>query len=74
MLTLVNKGMLREEAYRLVQGHAMRSWEEKLDYKELILQDTKIMNFITGSEIEVIFDLKIYTNQVDYIFKRCGLA
>ena len=74
MLTLVNKGMLREEAYRLVQGHAMRSWENKLDYKQLILQDKEIMSFITWSEIEVIFNLKIYTSHVDYIFERCGLS
>jgi adenylosuccinate lyase len=73
MLTLLNKGMLREDAYPLVQNHAMHSWEEKLDFKTLVLQDDEIMNYMTPQEIEVIFDLTIYTNNVDYIFKRCGL-
>ncbi len=73
MLTLLNKGMLREDAYPLVQNHAMQSWEEKLDFKTLVLQDDEIMNYMTPREIEVIFDLTIYTNNVDYIFKRCGL-
>lgn len=73
MLSLVNKGMLREDAYRLVQGNAMQSWEEKLDFEELVLRDAEIMKFITPAEIDIIFDLKIYTNNVDYIFRRCGL-
>ncbi|NLO21004.1 MAG: adenylosuccinate lyase [Syntrophomonadaceae bacterium] len=73
MLSLVDKGMLREDAYRLVQGHAMQSWQEKLDYKDLALQDTEIMNYISPGEIEIIFDLQIYLNGVDYIFRRCGL-
>ncbi|HNX28801.1 MAG TPA: adenylosuccinate lyase [Syntrophomonadaceae bacterium] len=73
MLTLLNKGMLREDAYPLVQNHAMQSWEEKLDFKTLVLQDDEIMNYMTPQEIEVIFDLTIYTNNVDYIFRRCGL-
>ncbi len=73
MLTLLNKGMLREDAYPLVQNHAMQSWEEKIDFKTLVLQDDEIMNYMTPQEIEVTFDLTIYTNNVDYIFKRCGL-
>jgi adenylosuccinate lyase len=73
MLSLVNKGMLREDAYRLVQAHAMRSWQEKLDYKELILQDPVIMSYLSASEIEGIFDLDQYLNGVDHIFRRCGL-
>lgn len=73
MLTLVNKGMLREDAYRLVQGNAMKSWAEKLDFKQLVLDEKEIMKYITVQEIEAVFDLSIYTGNVDYIFKRCGL-
>ncbi len=73
MLTLINKGMLREDAYRLVQGNAMKSWTERLDFKQLVLGEKEIMNYITAGEIEAIFDLSIYTGNVDYIFKRCGL-
>lgn len=73
MLTLVKKGLLREDAYRLVQRNAMKSWNEKLEFKELVLQDLEIMHYVTEDELEQVFDLSIYTRNVDYIFKRCGL-
>jgi len=73
MLALVGKGMLREDAYRLVQDNAMRSWTEKLDFKELIVNEPEIMNCMTLEDIETVFNLKIYTDNVDYIFSRCGL-
>jgi adenylosuccinate lyase len=73
MLALLGKGLLREEAYRLVQRNAMRSWRERLDFKQLILNDPEIMQFITPEELEPVFDLSLYTAQVDYIFRRCGL-
>ncbi|MBO8158299.1 adenylosuccinate lyase [Thermosyntropha sp.] len=73
MLALVKKGILREEAYRMVQRNAMRSWKERLDFKELVLNDDEIMGIITPDELEAVFDLSLYTQNVDYIFKRCGL-
>jgi adenylosuccinate lyase len=73
MLALSEKGMLREDAYRLVQRNAMRSWQERLDFKHLILNDSEIMQLITPEELDRIFDLNIYTANVDYIFQRCGL-
>ena len=73
MLALLGKGLLREEAYRLVQRNAMRSWRERLDFKQLILDDPEIMQLITPDELEQVFDLGLYTANVDYIFRRCGL-
>lgn len=73
MLLLLGKGRLREEVYRLVQRNAMRSWQEHLDFKELVLSDEEIMGLITPEEVEQVFDLGIYTVNVDYIFQRCGL-
>lgn len=72
MLALVNKGLLRETAYRLVQKNAMRSWNEKLDYKSLLFDDTEILEILSKEEIEEIFDYAIYTKNIDYIFKRMG--
>lgn len=72
MLALVNKGLLRETAYSLVQKNAMRSWNEKLDYKSLLFDDTEILEILSKEEIEEIFDYAIYTKNVDYIFKRMG--
>ena len=73
MLALVGKGMLREEAYRLVQATAMQSWAEGTGYKELVLENPAIMQDFTPAEIDAIFDYGIYTAQVDAIFARCGL-
>ncbi|MGI5911878.1 MAG: adenylosuccinate lyase [Syntrophomonadaceae bacterium] len=73
MLALVGKGLLREEAYRLVQRNAMQSFRERLDFKELVLQDQEIMQVLTLEEVNKVFDLGIYTAKVDYIFQRCGL-
>lgn len=73
MLALVGKGMLREEAYKIVQQNAMQSWAEKLDFKKLVLQDKTIMDLMTAEEIDRMFDYGNYTANVDYIFQRCGL-
>lgn len=74
MLALVGTGMLREDAYRLVQGNAMRSWSEGLEFRELVEADTEIMARLTASDLDRIFDYAIYQEKVDYIFKRCGLG
>lgn len=74
LLALIEKGLLREQAYSLVQANAMRSWQEKIDFKQLVLNDKEIMNLITVEELEQIFNYGIYTTNVDYIFKRCGLS
>lgn len=73
MLALVGKGMLREDAYRLVQEHAMTSWTQGYDFKDLIQNDEKIRQQLTLADIELIFSYDIYKDKVDYIFKRCGL-
>ncbi|MDD4562032.1 MAG: adenylosuccinate lyase [Syntrophomonadaceae bacterium] len=73
MLILLGKGLLREEAYRLVQRNAMQSWSEGMDFKELVLKDQEIMQQISPQELQEAFNLDIYTANVDYIFRRCGL-
>jgi len=73
LLALLGTGMQRDPAYKIVQQRAMQSWTEKLDFKELVLQDETIMNQLSVKEIDKIFDYGVYTTNVDYIFKRCGL-
>ncbi len=74
LLALLGTGMQRDPAYKIVQQRAMQSWTEKLDFKELVLQDETMMNQLSVKEIDKIFDYGVYTTNVDYIFKRCGLA
>ncbi len=73
LLELIGKGVLREEAYRMAQTNAMKSWGEKLDFKELVLNDKEIGQYLNPDDIDRVFDRGIYTSGVDFIFRRCGL-
>jgi len=70
LLKLVDKGLTREEAYELVQKNAMRSWEKKENFKQLLLDDQNIRNFMSPEEIEECFDLSNDLKSVGYIFDR----
>lgn len=70
LLDLVEHGMTREDAYRLVQGHAMRSWKEGLNFREEILADKEITSKIARKQIEHAFNLQRQLKNVDKIFAR----
>lgn len=70
LLDLVEHGVSREDAYRLVQGHAMRAWKEDLDFRQLVLQDKSITGRVPVKQIERAFDLKRQLRNVDKIFAR----
>ena len=67
LLALVDSGLARDEAYRLVQGHAMRAWDEGLDFVELCSSDPEIADRV---DLEGVFDLGSYTRHVDAVFER----
>lgn len=73
MLTLINKGMVREEAYDIVQPKAMESWETQTPFRTLVEQDEKITNLLSADELDECFDEKYHLNQVDTIFRRAGI-
>lgn len=70
MLTLVEKGMTREEAYRLVQELSMNCWNEGRDFKEAVEKSREIGKYIDPDEIDELFDPEYYLRNVDPIFKR----
>ncbi|KEI48083.1 adenylosuccinate lyase [Staphylococcus epidermidis UC7032] len=74
LLALINKGMVREEAYDKVQPKAMESWETKTPFRELIEQDSSITDVLSTEELDDCFDPKHHLNQVDTIFARAGLS
>jgi adenylosuccinate lyase len=67
LLALVEAGLPRDDAYRLVQRNAMRAWDEELDFRELVQADEEI-----GARLDLaaIFDLGAYTRHVDTVFAR----
>jgi adenylosuccinate lyase len=70
LLDLAEHGMSREDAYRLVQGHAMRAWKEDLNFRELVMNDPEITSRVPRQQIEQAFDLKRQLRNVDKIFAR----
>jgi len=70
LLELVRGGLLREDAYRLVQRNAMRAWEEKRPFKELLLADADVSARLAAAEIEALFEPGYHLRNVGVIFER----
>jgi adenylosuccinate lyase len=70
LLDLAENGMSREDAYRLVQKHAMRAWKEDLNFRELVASDPEITSRVSKKQIEQAFDIKRQLRNVDKIFAR----
>lgn len=70
MLELTQAGMSRENAYRVVQRSAMDVWNNKSDFKELLINDKDVKKYLNINEIEKLFDIKKHTKNVPYIFDR----
>jgi adenylosuccinate lyase len=67
LLALVESGLPRDEAYRLVQEHALRAWDEELDFPTLVEADERIAGRI---DLRETFDLGAYTRHLDVVFER----
>jgi len=74
LLALTNKGMKREDAYRIVQEAAMDVWQSQKEFKDVLKANREISRTLTFAEIEELFDLTKSIRNVDYIFQRAGLA
>jgi len=70
LLDLVEHGVSREDAYRLVQSHAMRAWKENLNFHDLVMADKEITSRVPRKQIEFAFDLPRQLKNVDKIFAR----
>ena len=74
LLSLVQKGISREDAYQLVQKNAMQAWEQNKDFKTLLKSDKDILNLLTENEIESLFDLNKVLININKVFKRLNLS
>ena len=70
LLDLAEAGMLREDAYRLVQGHAMRAWKEDLVFRDEVARDAAISSLLGPEQLEKTFDYRRQLGNVDAIFDR----
>jgi adenylosuccinate lyase len=70
LLMLAEKGLSRDNAYRIVQKRAMQSWKQKKPFRELLEKDLLIKKYISPKEMARLFDTSYYTKHVDYVFNR----
>ena len=74
LLALVDKGLVREDAYEIVQANATRCWEEGLDFRDLLRADRRIGEHLSPPELDELFDYGYYTRYIDETFVRLGLV
>ena len=70
LLDLAEAGMLREDAYKLVQTHAMRAWKDDLNFRDEVARDPKIAKLLSPKKLARTFDYSRQLTNVDAIFKR----
>ncbi|MDQ5985524.1 MAG: Adenylosuccinate lyase [Syntrophus sp. SKADARSKE-3] len=70
LLTLIDKGMSRENAYAVVQRNAMKSWLESLEFRTLLSDDQEVMSFLTIDDLDRVFRVDNFLTKVDFIFER----
>lgn len=74
MLKMVEKGISREDAYKLVQGNAMSAWNrDGGDFKANLLADNNVTAVLSNGEIETCFDPEHYLRNVKKVFERLGI-
>ncbi|NSM56263.1 adenylosuccinate lyase [Wolbachia endosymbiont of Atemnus politus] len=70
LLELVNSGLTREEAYKIVQSNAMKVKQDSSDFLSKLKQDKSLLGVIDSEKLESLFDLKYYTKHVDHIYNK----
>jgi adenylosuccinate lyase len=70
LLELAEAGMSREDAYKLVQSHAMRAWQQDLNFREEVGNDPAITKLLSAEKLAHAFDMKRQLTNVDTIFDR----
>jgi adenylosuccinate lyase len=70
LLKLIEKGVTREDAYAIVQRNAMRSWQEGVEFRELLLQDGEVNSQLGPDELAGVFKVENFLTHVEFIFDR----
>jgi adenylosuccinate lyase len=70
LLELAGAGLSREDAYKLVQTHAMRAWTEGLNFREQISADPAVTSLLTPDQVAHAFDYRRQLTNIDKVFAR----
>ena len=65
--------MGRQEAYKLVQGHALRAWDEERSFRDLLREDPAISEHLDGKALDELFDVQYHLQYVDEAYRRLDL-
>ncbi len=74
LLALIDKGLIREDAYKIVQDNAMKAWEKGRSFLSLLEVDRRVADHLSKKELNSLFDYGYYTSHVDDIFRRLKLT
>ncbi len=74
LLALIDKGLKREEAYKIVQDNAMKAWEQQESFLSLLQADKRVTSHLSAQELKSLFNHDYYLKHVDDIFERLGLT
>ena len=70
LLALIDKGLSRESAYSVVQKNAMKSWQQRQDFRDLLKNDSVVKRYLSKRDLTEIFNLKNFLRNLDFIFDR----
>jgi adenylosuccinate lyase len=73
MLALIDKGMLREDAYKIAQSNAMRAWTEEIDFRTLLEADEHVKQHLSAAELDACFDPNYHLRHVNRVYERVGI-
>ncbi len=74
LIALIDKGMTRQDAYKVIQRGAMAAWEGNETFRGRLESDHEVTGLLTKADLDAIFDYGYFLREVDRIFARAGLA
>ena len=74
LLALIDKGVVREQAYKMVQDNAMKAWQGQKSFLDLLQKDERIAGHLRRDELKALFDYDYYLKHVQAVFDRLGLT
>jgi len=70
LLSLIEKGTTREDAYAIVQKNAMKSWQEGIEFKSLLAEDEIVKKYLNENDLDDIFNVNNFLKNLDFIYNR----
>jgi len=74
LLALIQKGLTREEGYKVCQRNAAKCWDENVSFRQALENDPDVQRLLTPQDLDECFDLDHHLRNVDKIFERLGIS